>query len=53
MEDARTSMELYRLVEVQWEQELASSLPSSPPDSGTDIDHYMDDQYWPKDLDES
>ncbi|KAJ6662826.1 hypothetical protein lerEdw1_011030 [Lerista edwardsae] len=53
VEDARTSMELYRLVEIQWEQELASSLPSSPPDSGTDINHYMDDQYWPKDLDES
>ncbi|XP_075753171.1 apoptosis-enhancing nuclease isoform X2 [Pelodiscus sinensis] len=54
VEDARTSMELYRLVEVQWEQELASSLPASPPstptDSCTDSDHYMEDQYWPKDL---
>ncbi|XP_065268669.1 apoptosis-enhancing nuclease [Emys orbicularis] len=54
VEDARTSMELYRLVEVQWEQELASSHPSSPPrtptDSCTDSDHYMEDQYWPKDL---
>ncbi|KAH1183867.1 hypothetical protein KIL84_014483 [Mauremys mutica] len=54
VEDARTSMELYRLVEVQWEQELASSQPSSPPrtptDSCTDSDHYMEDQYWPKDL---
>ncbi|KAM9125445.1 apoptosis-enhancing nuclease [Pangshura tecta] len=54
VEDARTSMELYRLVEVQWEQELASRLPSSPPctptDSCTDSDHYMEDQYWPKDL---
>lgn len=52
VEDAQTSMELYRLVEVQWEQELASIFPSSLPDSGTEIDHYMDDQYWPKDLDE-
>ncbi|XP_050823370.1 apoptosis-enhancing nuclease [Gopherus flavomarginatus] len=54
VEDARTSMELYRLVEMQWEQELASSYPSSPPhtptDSCTDSDHYMEDQYWPKDL---
>ncbi|XP_067411767.1 apoptosis-enhancing nuclease [Emydura macquarii macquarii] len=54
VEDARTSMELYRLVETQWEQELASSLPSSPPststDSCTDSDHYMEDQYWPQDL---
>ncbi|XP_061450964.1 apoptosis-enhancing nuclease [Rhineura floridana] len=54
VEDAQTSMELYRLVEVQWEKELASSLPSSlpnsPPDSGSDSVCYMDDQYWPKDL---
>uniref|UniRef100_A0A8D0H279 Exonuclease domain-containing protein n=1 Tax=Sphenodon punctatus TaxID=8508 RepID=A0A8D0H279_SPHPU len=54
VEDAQTAMELYRLVEVQWEQELASILPSSPPsnppDSGTDSDHYMDDRYWPEDL---
>ncbi|XP_074863231.1 apoptosis-enhancing nuclease-like [Carettochelys insculpta] len=54
VEDARTSMELYQLVEVQWEQELASTLPTSPPrtptDSCTDSDHYMEDQYWPEDL---
>uniref|UniRef100_A0A8C8R687 Exonuclease domain-containing protein n=1 Tax=Pelusios castaneus TaxID=367368 RepID=A0A8C8R687_9SAUR len=54
VEDARTSMELYRLVEIQWEEELANSLPSSPPhtptDSCTDSDHYMEDQYWPQDL---
>ncbi|XP_042327395.1 apoptosis-enhancing nuclease [Sceloporus undulatus] len=51
VEDAQTSMELYRLVDIEWEQELASSLSSSPPDSGTDSDCYMDDQYWPEDLD--
>ncbi|XP_064373301.1 apoptosis-enhancing nuclease isoform X2 [Dromaius novaehollandiae] len=54
VEDARTTMELYRLVEVQWERELASSLPPRPPspvaDSSTDSDQYMDDQYWPTDL---
>ncbi|XP_053129161.1 apoptosis-enhancing nuclease-like [Hemicordylus capensis] len=54
VEDARTSMELYRLVEVQWEQELANRHPlspsSSPPDSGTDIDCYLEDQYWPEDI---
>ncbi|CAM4636936.1 unnamed protein product [Caretta caretta] len=52
VEDARTSMELYRLVEVQWEQELASCHPCSPPHTPTDscTDHYMEDQYWPKDL---
>ncbi|XP_060611838.2 apoptosis-enhancing nuclease [Anolis sagrei] len=51
VEDAQTSMELYRLVDIEWEQGLASSFSSSPPDSGTDSDCYMDDQYWPEDLD--
>ncbi|KAH0620040.1 hypothetical protein JD844_014556 [Phrynosoma platyrhinos] len=51
VEDAQTSMELYQLVDIEWEQELASSFSSSPPDSGTDSDCYMDDQYWPEDLD--
>ncbi|XP_044294925.1 apoptosis-enhancing nuclease isoform X2 [Varanus komodoensis] len=50
VEDAQTSMELYRLVELQWEEALACSLCSSPPDSGTDSDCYLDDRYWPKDL---
>ncbi|XP_067161828.1 apoptosis-enhancing nuclease [Apteryx mantelli] len=54
VEDAQTTMELYRLVEVQWEKELASTLPPRPPspvaDSSTDNDQYMDDQYWPTDL---
>ncbi|KFV10622.1 Apoptosis-enhancing nuclease, partial [Tauraco erythrolophus] len=31
VEDAQTAMELYRLVEVQWETELARSLPPRPP----------------------
>ncbi|XP_062998302.1 apoptosis-enhancing nuclease [Elgaria multicarinata webbii] len=51
VEDAQTSMELYRLVEAQWEQALACSPCSSPPDSGTDSDCYLDDQFWPEDLD--
>ncbi|NXI68655.1 AEN nuclease, partial [Anseranas semipalmata] len=53
VEDAQTAMELYRLVEVQWETELALSLPPRPPsptDPSTDSDQYMDDQYWPTDL---
>ncbi|XP_043846182.1 apoptosis-enhancing nuclease [Dromiciops gliroides] len=53
VEDAITAMELYRLVEVQWEQKEASSHPSncedSPQDSGTDIEHYMEDQFWLED----
>ncbi|NXG16722.1 AEN nuclease, partial [Grallaria varia] len=54
VEDAQTAMELYRLVEVQWEQELAHSLPPRPPspvtDPTADSNQYMDDQYWPTDL---
>ncbi|XP_050165657.1 apoptosis-enhancing nuclease isoform X3 [Myiozetetes cayanensis] len=54
VEDAQTAMELYRLVEVQWEKELARSLPPRPPspitDPTADSSHYLDDQYWPTDL---
>ncbi|XP_068551864.1 apoptosis-enhancing nuclease isoform X3 [Anas acuta] len=54
VEDAQTAMELYRLVEVQWETELARSQPARPPspptDPSTDSDQYLDDQYWPTDL---
>lgn len=54
VEDAMTAMELYRLVEVQWEQQEASSLWTHPedkePDSSTDVEQYMEDQYWPEDL---
>uniref|UniRef100_A0A8C6DJC7 Apoptosis enhancing nuclease n=1 Tax=Moschus moschiferus TaxID=68415 RepID=A0A8C6DJC7_MOSMO len=54
VEDAVTAMELYRLVEVQWEQRVASSLRAPPedrePDSSTDMEQYMEDQYWPEDL---
>ena len=46
-------MELYRLVEVQWEQQAASSLRAPPedrePDSSTDVEQYMQDQYRPED----
>ncbi|XP_008939618.1 PREDICTED: apoptosis-enhancing nuclease-like, partial [Merops nubicus] len=54
VEDAQTAMELYRLVEVQWERELARGLPPRPPspvtDPITDSNQYMDDRYWPSDL---
>lgn len=53
VEDAMTAMELYRLVERQWEQQ-ARSLRTHPedrePDSSTDMEQYMEDQYWPEDL---
>lgn len=54
VEDAATAMELYRLVEERWEQQVASSLWShaedGEPDSSTDVEQYMEDQYWPEDL---
>ncbi|KAM4830677.1 apoptosis-enhancing nuclease isoform X1 [Urocitellus parryii] len=54
VEDATTAMELYRLVEAQWEQQAASSFWAHPedrePDSSTDMEQYMEDQYWPDDL---
>lgn len=47
-------MELYRLVESQWEQQLATGLQAHhedvEPDSSTDMEQYMEDQYWPADL---
>ncbi|XP_008561493.1 PREDICTED: apoptosis-enhancing nuclease [Galeopterus variegatus] len=54
VEDATTAMELYRLVQVQWEQQEASSLWTYPEDrehdSSTDMEQYMEDQYWPEDV---
>ncbi|NXD76556.1 AEN nuclease, partial [Halcyon senegalensis] len=54
VEDAQTAMELYRLVEVQWERELALSLPPRPPspiaDPTADSSQYMDDRYWLTDM---
>uniref|UniRef100_A0A8C4MH33 Apoptosis enhancing nuclease n=2 Tax=Equus asinus TaxID=9793 RepID=A0A8C4MH33_EQUAS len=54
VEDAVTAMELYQLVQVQWEQQEASRLRTHPedrePDSSTDTEQYMEDQYWPEDL---
>ncbi|XP_020035856.1 apoptosis-enhancing nuclease isoform X2 [Castor canadensis] len=54
VEDAMTAMELYRLVEVQWERQEASRPWAHPedkgPDSSTDMEQYMEDKYWPEEL---
>ncbi|XP_041030816.1 apoptosis-enhancing nuclease-like isoform X1 [Carcharodon carcharias] len=56
VEDACSSMELYRLVEIQWEQKLCNQLSAehehTASETNSEIDHYMDDQYWPADLHE-
>lgn len=57
VEDAMAAMELYKLVEVQWEQQEAINAKAHPedrgPDSSTDVEQYMEDQYWPDDLAQS
>lgn len=57
VEDAMTAMELYKLVEVQWEQQEADNAKAHPedraPDSSTDVEQYMEDQYWPDELAQS
>ncbi|XP_078283276.1 apoptosis-enhancing nuclease-like [Rhinoraja longicauda] len=54
VEDARTAMQLYRLVEVEWEQQLHSELSTAhdhtTADTASEVSHYMDDQYWPAEL---
>ncbi|XP_069768139.1 apoptosis-enhancing nuclease-like [Narcine bancroftii] len=56
VEDAYTSMQLYRLVEARWEQKLHKKLLTkhdhTTSDASSEISHYMDDQYWPAELQE-
>ncbi|KAG8440668.1 hypothetical protein GDO86_006423 [Hymenochirus boettgeri] len=54
VEDAQTALELYKLIEEQWEEELVHSLSirSATASSSSDHDHYMQDQYWPPELNE-
>ncbi|KAM9855011.1 apoptosis-enhancing nuclease [Aulostomus maculatus] len=53
VEDARAALDLYKLVEGKWEEELQSHLrdddaPHTP--SLAASNHYMQDEYWPDDL---
>lgn len=53
VEDALTSLDLYKLVEGEWERELQSRMrnedaPREP--SFAASNHYMQDQYWPNDV---
>ncbi|XP_053318371.1 apoptosis-enhancing nuclease-like [Spea bombifrons] len=54
-EDAQTCMELYKLVEDQWEQDLRfhSEQSTSTSPAGSSVSSFMDDQYWPPDLNEN
>ncbi|CAK6954479.1 apoptosis-enhancing nuclease [Scomber scombrus] len=53
VEDARAALDLYKLVEGEWEQELQNRLrdddtPREP--SFAASNHYMQDEYWPNDV---
>ncbi|XP_047453092.1 apoptosis-enhancing nuclease [Mugil cephalus] len=53
VEDARAALDLYKLVEGEWERELQDKLrdedaPHEP--SFTSSSHYMHDEYWPDDV---
>uniref|UniRef100_A0A3P8SXJ4 Interferon stimulated exonuclease gene n=1 Tax=Amphiprion percula TaxID=161767 RepID=A0A3P8SXJ4_AMPPE len=53
VEDARAALDLYKLVEGEWEQELQNKLrdddaPHEP--SFASSNHYMQDEYWPEDV---
>lgn len=53
MEDAQAALDLYKLVEGEWEREVQTTLrdgnvPDEP--SYASSSHYMQDQYWPSDV---
>lgn len=52
VEDARAALDLYKLVEEQWEQKVTGmDRTTSQPDSHVSLSHYMLDQYWPEHMD--
>lgn len=56
VEDAQATLDLYKLVEGEWEQEMQRILrdndaPLEP--SFASSNHYMQDEYWPSDVSES
>lgn len=58
VEDARAALDLYKLVEGDWEQHLQENMRDRDRDSPITPDpatsnHYMQDQYWPENLTEN
>ncbi|XP_062856093.1 apoptosis-enhancing nuclease [Trichomycterus rosablanca] len=49
VEDARAALDLYKLVEEQWEKSLQGHSDVST-QSTSSMEHYMQDQYWPESL---
>lgn len=53
VEDAQAALDLYKLVEGEWEQEQQNKLrdDDDPPEpSFASSNHYMQDEYWPDDV---
>uniref|UniRef100_A0A8C4TMK5 Apoptosis-enhancing nuclease-like n=1 Tax=Erpetoichthys calabaricus TaxID=27687 RepID=A0A8C4TMK5_ERPCA len=54
VQDARAAMELYKLVEAQWEADVQLKVAMGAHELSIDHNesssHYMDDKYWPEDL---
>lgn len=51
VEDARAALDLYKLVEGEWEEQLHAMLSGQEaPPSLADSSHYMQDEYWPCDV---
>ncbi|XP_056137981.1 apoptosis-enhancing nuclease [Lampris incognitus] len=53
VQDAQAALDLYKLVEVDWEGEMQDRLRggvSAPQPCPASSDHYMQDQYWPDHL---
>lgn len=53
VEDARAALDLYKLVEGEWEREMEVSLRDErdpAPPSYASSQHYMNDEYWPTHL---
>ncbi|XP_054890763.1 apoptosis-enhancing nuclease [Poeciliopsis prolifica] len=48
VEDARAALDLYKLVQGPWEQEMERRLGDGPP--GHSSDHYMQDEFWPDEI---
>ncbi|XP_072242439.1 apoptosis-enhancing nuclease [Leuresthes tenuis] len=54
VEDAQAALDLYKLVEGEWEQDVQSKLRDDDDDphepSFASSNHYMQDEYWPDDV---
>ncbi|XP_067292417.1 apoptosis-enhancing nuclease [Pseudorasbora parva] len=52
VEDSRAAMDLYKLVEDQWEKKILSWVSNTDRTSNPNnsLEHYMQDQYWPESL---